>query len=232
MLQCIGDKAESRIIENLLLHTKHDPQGGLRTHFAQCTEEFQIQNDFPFISGRQIREEFINDNQITLVRILLREGHHHIFDYRFYTFYAAVFRNIKVNAAFLKVFLNVSHDDIVQRHYDAADLNAQNFKLSCNRLHLLRKLFVLEILNVISIRSNSGDNTHQMGFTSTIVTDNQNALIVYHFIHLELVNHWGLKALSHRVGHYIGFHIFACLILVIRRHKLNDILNRMKRNQI
>ena len=34
MLECISDKAKARIVENLLLHTKHDTQRGLGTHLA------------------------------------------------------------------------------------------------------------------------------------------------------------------------------------------------------
>ena len=70
MLQSVGNKAETRIVENLLLHTKYDTQFGLRAHLAQRTEEFEVKNDFSFVTGRKVGKELIDDNQISLVRIL------------------------------------------------------------------------------------------------------------------------------------------------------------------
>ena len=188
MLQCIGYEAETRIVKNLLLHTEYNTQFGFGTHFTERTEEFKVKDDFSLVTRRQVRQELVDDNQIALVRVFFGEGHHHILNNGLQALYAVVVRNFKINATVIKVILNIAHDDIIQRHNDAADFNTQNFKLACDRLHLFCKLLILQILQVISVCCDSGDNRHQVRFTGTIVTDNQHTFIVYYFVHLQLVN--------------------------------------------
>ena len=230
VLERISNKAEFRVVENLLLHTEHHAQRRLRTHLAQGAEEFQIKNDLEFITGGQVGQELIHDDEISLVRILLGEGNHHVLDDSFDALNALVARHFKVDAAFFKIVLHIAHDDIIERHYYAANLNAQNFKLASNRLNLLGKLFVLEIMDIIHIGRNSGENAHQVRFTGTIVTDNQHALVVYHFVHLKLIQHRSLQALCHGIGHNVGLYVFTRLVLVFSRNKLDNILYRMERN--
>ena len=230
VLERIGNKAKFRVVENLLLHTEHHAQRGLGAHLAQSAEELQIENDLAFITRGQVGQELIHDDEISLVRILLREGDHHVLDDSLNALDALIVRHFKVDAALFKIVLHIAHDDIIERHHYAADLNAQNFKLAGNRLNLLSKLFVLEILDIIRIGRNSGENTHQVRFTGTIVTDNQHALVIYHFVHLKLVEHGSLQALCHGIGHNICLYVFARLVLIFSRNKLDDILYRMERD--
>ena len=197
VLQCICHETEARIIENLLLHTEDHAELGLGAHFTERPEEFKVKNNLPLISGRQVRQELIDYDQIALVRILFGEGHHHILDYRLEALYAAVFGCLKSNAATVKIVLNIAHDDIIERHHDTADFNTEHFKLSGNRLYLLLELLVLKILNISSICGHSRDHRHKVRFTGTIVTDNKHTFIIDDLIHLELINHRCLQRISH-----------------------------------
>ena len=123
MFQRISNKAKSRIVKNLFLHTKNDTQFRFRTHFSQCTEELEIQNDFSFITRRQVWKKFINNNQVTLIRIFFRKSYHHVLNNILQTFYTAILWHLKIDATFIKIILHVSHDDIVQWHNNATDFD-------------------------------------------------------------------------------------------------------------
>ena len=231
MHQGIRDETKTRIVKHLLLNTKDDTKIGLRTHFAKRAEELQIQNNSAFIARCQIRKKLVYNNQISLVRIFLIERHHHILDEFLIIFNGIKIGNIVINSTSIKVFLNKSKKDLTKRHGNAADLNTQNFKLTGYRFHALGKLFILEILQVVCIFSNSGDDRHQVGFTCTIVTNNKDTLVINNLVHLQLVYNGSLETICHRVGHNISLHIFSRLISIISRGKLDDIFYRVKTNQ-
>ena len=69
-------------------------------------EEVQVKNDFTFVTGSQIGKELVNHDQISLVRIFLGEGHHHIFNELLVVLDCIEVRHIEGNASFIEVFLN------------------------------------------------------------------------------------------------------------------------------
>ena len=127
--------------------------------------------------------------------------------------------------------MNEAKEDLTQRHGNASDFNAKDFKLPGNRFHVFGELFILKILQVIRVFCYCRNDGHQVRLTGTIVTDNKHTLVVNHFIHLKLINNGSLKAISHCVRHNIGLHIFTSFISIVSRDKLNNILNRIKTDQ-
>ena len=162
MFQCIRHKAESRIIKNLLLYTKNYAQFALGAHLAKCAEKFKVENNLPLVTGSQIAQELIHNNQISLVRILCREGHHHITNQLFIIADCIKIRHFKINSSCCKIVFNEAKQNFTQRHCYAADFNAKYFKLACDALHLFCKVFILKILKVIRILGNRRNHAHQV----------------------------------------------------------------------
>ena len=114
MFQCVRHKAESRIIKNLLLHTKNHAQFTLGAHLAKCAEKFKVKDDLPLVTGSQIAQELIHNNQISLVRILCRESHHHITNQLFIIADRIKIRHFKINSSCRKIVFNEAKQNFTQ----------------------------------------------------------------------------------------------------------------------
>ncbi len=67
-----------------------------------------------------------------------------------------------------------------------------------------------------------------MGFTSAVVTDKKNALVIDNLVQPQLREHVVLDFLCHVIRHDIAFNQPGSLGFVIRVCKLNDAFNRVK----
>ena len=233
MHQRIGHEAEFGVVENLLLYAEHNAQVGFGTHFAQRSHELQIENDLAVAARCEIGQEFVDNDEVTLIGILFVERHHHVFNQFLVIADGGKIGDIVVDSTRVKVLLNETEQDFTQGHGNAADLNTQDFKFACDRLHCFCEFFVLQILQVGCVICDCGDDGHKVRFTGTVVTDNQYAFVIDDLIHLQLVNDRCLQVLCHRIGHDIGLYescgLCCCPVGFLQ---LNSRFNRTKADQL
>ena len=71
-----------------------------------------------------------------------------------------------------------------------------------------------------------------MRFTGTIVANEQDALVIYHIIQLQLRNNLGANQFSHIVAHNIAADQFFRFFLIICTTQNNDRLNGVELNKV
>src|SRR5690606_28701331 len=76
--QLTRHELESRIVEETLLHTRHEAEARDLTDLAHFTEEPEIENELLIPPTTEVVEKLIDDQQEPLVRVLLLKRPHHL----------------------------------------------------------------------------------------------------------------------------------------------------------
>ena len=182
--QRLGDEAEARVVEDLLLNAEDDAHAALRAHFAECAEELQVEHDLPLVARAQIREELVHNNEIATVAVLGGERLHDVADELLVVHHRREVRHLEVDATTVEVVLNVAAENVAQRHGHAADLHAQHFELARDGLYRLCEALVLQVRKVRIVVRHGGDDRHQVRLTGSVVAHHEDALVVDDLIHL------------------------------------------------
>src|SRR5690606_7502179 len=133
----LGHELESRIVEETLLHTRHEAETRDLTDLAHFTEEPEIENELLIPPTTEVVEKLIDDQQEPLVRVLLLKRPHHLDEGILVVGHRIGAREGEAHPHLREVLLELTADDVAERHRDRADLNTDDLESPCDRLGLV-----------------------------------------------------------------------------------------------
>ena len=183
------------------------------------------------LAGPEIVEELVDDEKNAIVRMNLGERRHHFLEGRLVVDDLVGGWEGIADAVFFEKELELLRDDVPKRHL-AGDLDTVDLEFSGNRLCRFGHFGVLDQRHVGRVLGHQRKDRHQVRFTGSVVTDNENTCVVYRLVKRELGDHELRDPPGHVVGNDVGRNQLLRFIRTVGVQKLNDRFYRLELNKI
>jgi hypothetical protein len=129
----VGHMLEAHAVEDGFLHAGHEAELQVLGHFADLAQDGQVAHQLVVAAGLQVFQELVDDQQHALVREFLAERGHHLLERLLVVQLLVRCREGVADAELFQEAFELLRDDLAQRHFQAAHLDAQHLEAAGDR---------------------------------------------------------------------------------------------------
>ena len=158
----VGHEGETGAVEDGLLHACHEAEAQVLADLAHLTEEVEVEDQLLVLTGTEIVQQLIHDQEQAMVRIGLVERGHHLLEGPLVVGDLAGIREGVGHAHGGQVLLQLADEDVPQRHGGGPDLGADHLELAGDCSCCLCHLCVSQGGKQVRVLGDAGDHRHQV----------------------------------------------------------------------
>ncbi|OPY78412.1 MAG: hypothetical protein A4E70_02381 [Syntrophus sp. PtaU1.Bin005] len=128
----VGDKGETRTVENGFLDASHEAEAQILADLANLAEEVEVEDQLLILAGAQVVEQLIDHQQQTMLGEDLAELGHHVFEGPFVAGDGACLGKDVFHTKFFEILFQLGHQDVAQGHGGGSDFGADNLEAPSN----------------------------------------------------------------------------------------------------
>ena len=213
------------------LHSGHETETEVLADLADLTQKAEILHKSLVLAAPQVVEQFVHNEEQSVVGVAFVERRHHVLEGALVVGNRVPRREAKIHIPPGQRILQLGTDEAPEVHRYGAKFGTRDFEFARDLARGLSHSGT-EYLEQCAAFRDRRDHRHEMRLARSIVSDDEQTLVVRRLIELELLDHDIRELIGHLVADYIGGHQPSCGRLLVGVPELDHRLDRVELDQV